>query len=365
MNQLTRIEAAVRDHGDVFSPSVDLTRARELAAQIDIKSPLTVTNFGAEIGKAAGNYADELLQQARSNDLDDMGSKLNEVVVAAQSFDLDAFDSKWTRMPLIGGLIGSIARTKARTMANFSSLEGQIEKLVGDIASAQIRLAHRAQTLDTMYKGVEEEHFQLALHASAAAIRLQELNDELQSLRLSASSPMEVELLASMEASASTLSKRVGDLSVLQHSALQTLPMIRMIQANNLVLIEKFQTIQNLTVPAWKRAFMMALALHEQKDAVALANNIDDATNYFMRRNSEILHENAVATARANQRLVVDVETLRLVHENVIKTLTDVRKANLDGQVQREQALTELVKLRADMQRSLVTPQTPPSLPLQ
>ncbi len=364
MNQLTRIEVAAHGHNDVFSPAVDLVQARELAAQIDVKSPLTVANFGAAIGKTAGNYADELLQQARSSDLDDMGSKLNEVVVAAQSFDLDALDSKWTRLPVIGGLIGTIARTKARAMANFSSLEGQIEKLVTDIASAQVRLAHRAQTLDTMYKGVAEEHVQLALHARAAEIRLEELDTDLQTLRGSAKSPLEAELLASMEASTAALSKRLGDLSVLQHSALQTLPMIRMIQTNNLVLIEKFQTIQNLTVPAWKRAFMMALALHEQKDAVALANNIDDATNYFMRRNSEILHENAVATARANQRLVIDVETLRQVHENVVKTLTDVRKANLEGQAQRQQALTELVRLRADMQAGMISaPATAAALP--
>jgi uncharacterized protein YaaN involved in tellurite resistance len=136
--------------------------------------------------------------------------------------------------------------------------------------------------------------------------------------------------------------------------------MVRMMQASNIVLLEKFETIQRLTLPAWKRTFVLALALNEQRDAVRLAGNIDDATNYFMRRNSEILHENAVETAKANQRLIIDVDTLRTVHDNVVKTLIDVRVAHEEGAQQRSEALAELARLRSDMAGSLAGVLPPP-----
>ena len=344
-----------------LSLALDATAVTALAQSIDVRSPLTVAGFGQEIGRTAAGYADALLAEARASDIDDMGTQLNVVVAAAQSFNLDALDHGWARLPVIGPLVASLLRTKDRALSHFASLEGQIDMLIANIATTQSRLAERAATLDAIYVGVEKEHDELALHARAAEQRLCVLEVELAELRSTAEGPAASELAEAMAASMAALSKRVGDLSVLQHAALQTLPMIRMVQANNLVLIEKFATVQNLTVPAWKRAFLMALALHEQKGAVALANSIDDATNHFMRRNAEILRENAVATAKANQRMVIDVETLRDVHENVVQTLIEVRRANDEGAAKRGQAIAELGKLRLEMQNGLAAMPTMPS----
>jgi uncharacterized protein YaaN involved in tellurite resistance len=269
--------------------------------------------------------------------------------VAAQALDLSSFDSKWARAPIVGGLVRNFVLTKEKAVARFSSLETQVDKLVENIQGTLSRLEDRAASFDTMYEGVSEEHRMLATHVKAAEITLDRLDVEIAEAQSGPQDMARVESVGAKEASRHALAKRIGDLAVLQHSALQTLPMIRMMQANNVVLLEKFQTIQRLTLPAWKRTFVLALALNEQRDAVQLAENIDDATNYFMRRNSEILHENTVGTAKANQRMVVDVETLREVHENVIETLVDVRKAHEEGATRRREALDQLSELRQEM----------------
>lgn len=337
----------------LLDPTIDAAEVAALAATIDVRSPLGVASFGQEIGSAVSSYADDLLTQARSGDLDDIGVKLTEIVVAAQSFDLSSFDSRWARMPVVGGFVRQFVLTKEKAVARFASLENQVEKLVANIEGTLHRLQARSESLERMYAGVAEEHRVLATHARAAEFKLASVDEDIAALRIGPSDLAAVEMINALEGSRQALSKRIGDLSVLQHSALQTLPMIRMMQANNVVLLEKFQTIQRLTLPAWKRTFVLALALNEQRDAVKLADNIDDATNYFMKRNSEILHENAVMTARANQRLIIDVDTLRTVHDNVIKTLVDVRAAHEDGAAKRVEALGELKKLRGEMASGL------------
>lgn len=337
----------------LLMPQIDEAEARALAETIDVRSPLTVAGFGQEIGETTSGYADQLLSQARSGDLDDVGAKLTEIVVAAQSFDLTSFDSKWARAPIVGGLVRQFVLTKEKAVARFASLEDQVAKLVDNIEGTLNRLHERSASLEKMYAGVAEEHCVLATHVRAAELRVEALDAEIAELKAQPATLASVEVVNALEGSRQALAKRVGDLVVLQHSALQTLPMIRMMQANNVVLVEKFQTIQRLTLPAWKRTFVLALALNEQRDAVNLADNIDDATNYFMKRNSEILHENTVATAKANQRLIVDVDTLRTVHDNVIKTLVDVRAAHQEGAQKRADALVELARLREDMASSL------------
>ena len=83
---------------------------------------------------------------------------------------------------------------------------------------------------------------------------------------------------AEIENAVRLLDKRVGDLLVMQHAADQSLPMIRLIQANAIQLVEKFNTVRNITIPSWKRQFAIQLSLGEQKNAVELSNAIDDAT---------------------------------------------------------------------------------------
>lgn len=330
-------------------PHVDPAEVEALASSIDTRSALTVAQFGHAVGETTSRYADQLLSRARADDLDEIGGKLSEIVVAAQTFDLSSFDSKWARAPLIGGLIRNFFLTKEKAVARFSSLETQVDKLVGSIQATLDRLEDRAASFDVMYNGVAQEHRMLATHVQAAEVVLAQLDSELAALKAGPQTMAGIEQISAIEGGRHALEKRIGDLNVLQHSALQTLPMIRMMQANNVVLLEKFQTIQRLTLPAWKRTFVLALTLNEQREAVKLAGSIDNATNYFMKRNSEILHENAVATAHANQRLVVDVETLREVHDNVIKTLVDVRKAHEDGAAKRRDALVQLEQLRTEM----------------
>ncbi|MDB5669869.1 MAG: toxic anion resistance protein [Alphaproteobacteria bacterium] len=345
INTIVPVEFSER----LLAPRIDQQEVSALAESIDTSSPLAVASFGHEIGQTTSSYADQLLSQARSDDLDDVGGKLNEIVVAAQSFDLSAFDSKWARAPLVGGFVRQFILTKEKAVARFASLEDQVGKLVASIEGTLKRLEARSKSLEDMYAGITEEHRVLATHGEAAKLRIARLDDEIAELRALPQDLATIETVSALEGSRQALAKRIGDLAVLQHSALQTLPMVRMMQANNVVLLEKFQTIQRLTLPAWKRTFVLALALNEQRDAVKLADNIDDATNYFMRRNSEILHENTVETARANQRLVIDVETLRTVHDNVVKTLVDVRAAHEEGAQKRQEALAELARLRSDM----------------
>jgi len=341
-----------------IAPTTPDVEIYALAQTIDPRSLSSVANFGRKIGDKTASYADELLSKARGGDLDEIGGKLNEIIVSAQSFDLASLDNRWARAPIVGPLIKTFVMTKQKAMARFASVQDQVDKLVKNVETTAARLSQRTAGFETMFVGVQQEHTALSQHVIAAKHRLASMDEEIATfgeVQDTAEAREELSVLRQVRAA---LDKRIADLSVLQHAALQTLPMIRVMQANNLALIDKFQTIQRLTLPAWKRTFLMALALDEQRDAGQLANSIDDATNYFMRRNAELLHENAVTTAKANQRLVVDIETLRHVHDEVVQTLLDVRTTHEQGAANRSSALAELEDLRERMSHGLLSVQS-------
>ena len=161
---------------------------------------------------------------------------------------------------------------------------------------------------------------------------------------------------AALDTALRLIDKRVSDLQVLQHAADQTLPMIRLIQANAIQLIEKFSAVRDITIPMWRNQFAIQLSLADQRNAVELANAIDDASNELMRKNAELVHSTAVGTARANQRSVIDIETLRTVNETLIRTVEEVREIHREGMARRRQLSTELVDMREDLEKRLALP---------
>ncbi|MFH4209755.1 toxic anion resistance protein, partial [Acinetobacter baumannii] len=90
------------------------------------------------------------------------------------------------------------------------------------------------------------------------------------------------------------LDKRITDLELLRLSALQTLPQITFLQNNNIALIEKFQTISGLTIPAWQRQLMLALNILDQKKYSQLGEEIDNFTSETLLESAKDFKETSI-----------------------------------------------------------------------
>lgn len=332
----------------------DIPAIQALAAQIEENNPLSVAQFGREVAEHTSSYTDSLLDQVRNTDLDAAGEKLSEVVAAAQSLNVTAFARRRSRVPVVGRMLDKLLLRGKAAMSHFDTTREQIEKLVREVEQTQTGIAERNTGLESMFNAVREEHRLLGIHIAAGKQRLAQIKARADELRNEiGNDPTLLQKVADLDTLGSNLDKRIGDLSALQQAAMQSLPTIRMIQANNQALIDKFHTIREITVPAWKRQFMLAITLNEQQNAVQLATHIDDTTNDLLKRNADLLHRNSVETARANQRLVIDVETLQQVQTTLIKTVEDVIRIQKEGSAKRMAAEKEIQGMRVDLQKRL------------
>lgn len=334
------------------SMPVDPAVVSQLALTLEAGDLTVIHHFGREIGVETARHADTLLQQVQSKDLDTMGSRLSEIVVAAKSLNIEGLSEERSRIPLIGGLIDKLRVRGESVLTQFQDVKTQIDKLVGEVETMQSGLSQRVTGLDDTFASVQTEHQLLEIHLQAGAQALERLRERLVADPATLDAA-QLQGQADLRAALAALEKRLADFRVLQHSALQQLPMIRMVQANNRMLVEKFFTIKELTIPAWKRQFSMALSLNEQRNAVELAEAIDDATNDFLKENARLLHDNTVATARANQRLVIDIDTLTQVHQTLMKTVQDVVDINRAGASQRDAATQQLRVMRQELAQRL------------
>lgn len=344
---------------DAYLASVGLGREdqadiQDLALKMGTLTPASIHTFGKDTSRDSSHVTEQLLEQVRNDDLADNGQRLTKVVSIARELNVTKLSAR-SRFPVVGPLIDRFRLSKSDLVQKFSSTRQQIEQLLTDVETQASDLVKRTDDLEVMHTAVGEERRRLGLHAAAGKVRLAELDAERRLLegREDANSQLR---LAEVNTMQRLLEKRVADLAVLQHAATQALPTIRIIQANNISLVEKFHAIRDITIPAWKQGFALRLALNEQRNAVELANAVDDATNDMMRSNIKLLRENAVSTAKANQRLAIDLPTLEFVHHQLIETIDDLRKAHEEGQKDRASATAALQVLQQDVQKRLAAP---------
>lgn len=91
-------------------------------------------------------------------------------------------------------------------------------------------MGQRVGEFDRMHAIVRDERQSLGLHIAAGKQRLAELNNELHVL-VGLEDPQSRIRRGEIDNAIRLLDKRVGDLTVMQHAADQSLPMIRLIQA--------------------------------------------------------------------------------------------------------------------------------------
>ncbi|EPJ7982286.1 toxic anion resistance protein [Pseudomonas aeruginosa] len=332
----------------------DLPEIARVAEAIKANDILTVHKFGRDVSDHTSSYADDLLDQVRNSDLDDAGAKLTEVVSVARSMNLHALSDNRSRIPVIGRLIDRIKGGSNKFMAEFESTRTQIERLVAEVNETQAGLADRNRALEDLFQSIRAEHRMLGVHIAAGKSRLAELRASAEEMRSNiGNDPAKVQEISDLDALIANLDKRVGDLVVLQQSAMLSLPTIRLIQTNNQLLVDKYHTIQEITLPTWKNQFLLRLSLNEQRNAVKLANEIDDTTNALLVKNAQLLHQNSVETAKANQRLVIDVDSLRIAHNSLIQTVEDVMRIQREGSAIRMQAEKEVQGMRVNLESKL------------
>ncbi|QHH94931.1 toxic anion resistance protein [Acinetobacter gyllenbergii] len=312
-------------------------------------STTAVAEYGKNIANKTSTYTDELLSLVQNKDLDATGQKLNEVVQVAQQLNTSSILNKSKSSGFFGGLISKFKGAKQSFDQHFNTTKEQIDVLVKEIESSQSGLKARVGTLDKMFDAVQDEYKQLGVYIAAGQLKQQDIQQQISTLTTQAQDQQTTQQIYDLNHLANNLEKRVSDLQVLQQSAMQTLPMIRIIQSNNLMLVDKFYAIKNITLPAWKNQISLAISLQEQKNSVQLAKAIDDTTNELLRRNAELLHQNSVDTAKANQRSVIDVETLEHVQNTLIKTVNDVIQIQKEGMQKRAEATTRLRALQESL----------------
>ncbi|MEL0538707.1 toxic anion resistance protein [Staphylococcus debuckii] len=329
----------------------------DLANQIEPMNYDSLMKFGANAQSSMSQFSHKMLSEVKSKDTGPIGDTLNQLMLKLKEVQPDDF--KEGKDSFIKRIFKRAKASANELFSRMQSVGSQVDRISVELTNHKNSLNRDIQLLNTLYDQNKDYFDQLNLYIAAAQEKKQTiLEKELPEKRQKAyesGNQMDIQEVADLEQFADRLDKRIYDLQLSRQISLQTAPQIRMIQNVNQTLAEKIQSSILTSIPLWKNQMAIALTLMRQRQAMSAQRAVTDTTNDLLTANSELLKQNAVDTAVENERGIVDIETLKSTHENIIETVEQTLQIQAEGREKRQQAEQELQHLESDMKERLLT----------
>ena len=325
--------------------------------QINVRDSSMILQYGAGAQKKMADFSESALASVRTQDLGEVGDLISSVVVELRSFDA-------TEEKGVFGFFKKGANKIESMRAKYDKAEANVDKIVGALQGHQMKLMKDAATLDKMYELNLTYFKELTMYILAGKKKLAEVRDvELKELvekaRLSGKAE-DAQAAQDLEAMCTRFEKKISDLDLTRTIAMQTAPQIRLVQNNEITMVEKIQTTIVNTIPLWKSQMVLALGIANSAEAVRAQNAVTNMTNELLRKNAEMLHTSTVEVARESERGIVDIETLKNTNETLIRTFDEVIQIQKEGRQKRAEAEAEMRRMEADLkQKMLEIPRLP------
>lgn len=331
-------------------------KINELSEKIKPMDHDGLLNYGTEAQSHMSQFSHRILNEVKTTDVGPVGESLNGLMSKLKSVNPDELNpenqSKLKRI---------FRRTKASVNEMFSKMQSvgsQIDRISIELDKHKNNLVKDVDMLDELYNMNKDYFDELSLYIEAAKKKQHDLQQEdvpkLKAQAKSTGNQMDVQAASDMEQFIDRLDKRIYDLQLSRQIAIQTAPQIRMIQNVNQALAEKIQSSILASIPLWKNQMSIALTLMRQRNAVTAQKAVTDTTNDLLLKNSELLKQNALATATENERGVVDIETLKTTQNDIIETIEQTLQIQEQGRNKRKQAESELNQLETELQNQLL-----------
>ena len=323
----------------------------DFAAKIDIENTNQILQYGAGTQKKMADFSDTALENVKTQDLGEIGELISNVVGELKDFDVQEE----------GKFFGFFRKqtSKIENLKNkYDKAQANVEKITDSLQQHQVRLMKDSAMLDKMYEQNLNYFKELTMYILAGKKKLEETRNgklaEMKNKAALSGLPEDAQAARDLDEKCSRFEKKLHDLELTRTIAMQTAPQIRLIQNNDTVMVEKIQTPIVNTIPLWKSQMVLALGIAHSAEAAQAQRRVTDITNELLRKNAETLHMATVETAKESERGIVDLETLQKTNADLIQTLDDVMRIQMEGRQKRQAAEMEMHRMEEELKRKLL-----------
>ncbi|MBY0351476.1 toxic anion resistance protein [Tabrizicola sp.] len=341
---------------------------RRRMAEVDLTSTRSIIAFGSSAQAELQVISQAMLQDVKNKDVGPAGDSLRKIVTTIRGFATEELDlrrdaSWWEK------LLGRAAPF-AEFVARYEDVQGQIDKITGELLTHEHSLLKDIKSLDILYDKTLTFYDELGLYIAAGEAKLAETDSTTIPAKEAevAKAPeadrvIRAQELRDLRAARDDLERRVHDLRLTRQVTMQSLPSIRLVQENDKSLVTKINSTLVNTVPLWETQLAQAVTIQRSKEAAEAVRDASDLTNELLKANAENLQGANKAVREEMERGVFDIETVKAANATLIATINESLAIADEGKARRAAAEADLVKMEADLRDTLAAAKARQSAP--
>lgn len=323
----------------------------QFANEIDISNVDQVVKFGVGAQRNISDFSVSILKKVKTYDMGEVGESLRDLTIA-----LDA-----TVEPEKKGLFGVFQKAKrgvGAIRANYAKAESNVDRIERDLLSHESVLIQDIAVYQQMYELNVQYYKELTMYIFAGKKALDKARAsklvELKEIADRTNKQEDVQAYSDFEDLCHRFEKKLSDLEITRIISIQSAPQVRMLQNNDREILDKLQASIANTIPLWRNQLVLSLGIEHTRRSLDAQNTLADKTNELLMKNSETLKMATIDTAKAVERPMVDIETLRQCNKDLITSIKEVIKIHEQGAVKREQAQEELVRIETELKQAML-----------
>ena len=308
--------------------------------------------YGASCQKKIADFSDNALEGVKTKDLGEVSGMITDLVTELKGFSLE---------PQKKGLFGFFKKVPVsieKIKAEYASADTNIDKIVESLESHQNQLSKDVIMLDKLYEANLGYFKELSMYIMAGKAKLEEERaGRLQDLKKKAEEsglPEDAQAANDFAALCDRFEKKLFDLELTRTISIQMAPQIRMIQNNDVLMVERIQSTINNTIPLWKNQMVLALGMAHSQQAADAQHAVNELTNELLKKNAETLKTGSIQIAEESERSVVDIETVKETNQKLIETFDEVMKIQEEARERRAAAEAELGRIEVELKNKLL-----------
>lgn len=325
---------------------------------MDLTKAVNISLYGSKSQEKISDYSKSILDKTKAKDSGEVGVILTELMVNVKSTDIKPESEKGFLEKIFSKPKNQIEILKAKQ----DTVEAQLEIISAKLVEARYSLLKDIEVLDKLYDENIKYYNNLNNYIIAGKEILYENNniiipqmlEEANKISEDGEKSKAVQQIRDYQANVNRFEKRIHDLEVSKVISMQMMPQLKLIQENDSLLADKIQGAVNNTIPLWRTQFVIALSLDNQTKNAKLSNQISEASDDLIRRNSERLKQSTVEIKKEAEKSIVSMDALQEAQSNFIDTINETLAIEEAARKSRKDAEGKMRDMELELREALL-----------
>ena len=326
-------------------------QVEQFAKEIDISNIDQIVQYGVAAQRNISDFSVSILKKVKTFDMGEVGQSLKELTLA-----LD--DTVEPKKKGIFKIFQNAKKSINSIKANYAKAESNVDRIEKDLLTHESVLVQDISMYQEMYELNVKYYKELTMYIFAGKKALDIAKSgkliELKNIADETKKQEDVQAYSDYEDLCHRFEKKITDLETTRLISIQSAPQVRLLQNNDREMLDKLQSSIANTIPLWRNQLVISLGIEHTKRALDAQNALTDKTNELLRKNSETLKMATIDTAKAAERSIVDIETLKQCNKDLIASISEVMKIHEQGVAKREQTKEELVRIEEELKKAIL-----------